>query len=150
MWLDNNLIRYQYGSPDRIHDPSLNIEKPYVDGVSVTYGIPRQHIWTLHGAGNPSVCRLTLTLLSFVGNSYFCDTGNPTVTNTVLILFPDSPLWDGIAECGDAICCAPHSGPWFNTILTAPTTDNIEIRICANEDTDNESNEPLKLVEIRN
>ena len=36
---------YQIGSTDVFGGPPL-INEPYVDGVSVTYGMPRKHIWT--------------------------------------------------------------------------------------------------------
>ena len=153
------ILGYQYMSPDGYNPtyhstPGNEINEPYVDGVSVTYGAPRQHIWTLYGGLQPDsaygCCGSTppSTALSFIENNYFCDTGNPDSNHWQSIIFnPDSPLWDGIAGCGDASCCAPHSGPWFNTTLTAPTTDDIDIRICGDETTNNEDT-PLELVEI--
>ena len=56
-----------------------------------------------------------LTLLPFNENSSFCDTGH--LSNFFYVhfihirIFAESPLWDGISGCGDASCCAPHSGP---------------------------------------
>ena len=91
-------------------------------------------------------CATAINPVSFLENNYFCDTGNPG-TGYNYVLFPDSPLWDGISGCGDASCCAPHSGPWFYTTLTAPTTDDIEIRICGEQGTTDEDT-PLDLVEI--
>ena len=40
---------YQYGTPDAIQkgDNHDNIDSYYVDGISLTRGSPRQHIWTL-------------------------------------------------------------------------------------------------------
>ena len=35
---------YQWGSPDSITDG--NIDSHYVEGISITYGSPRQHLWT--------------------------------------------------------------------------------------------------------
>ena len=140
------IIGYQYGSPDGIANFN-NIEGAYVDGVSVTYGAPHQHIWTLYGAVWPARCCDIINTVSFIENNYFCDTGNPANIGWMNVFFHDSPLWDGIAGCCDASCCAPHSGPWFNTILTAPITDDIEIRICGNNPTDDEDT-PLELVEI--
>ena len=140
------IIGYQYGSTDGFQNDILN--NPYVDGVSITHGTPRQHIWTLSGGHWIGRC-CPSTPPSFVQQNYFCDTGNPPVSQTdwQYILYTNSPLWDGIAGCGDASCCAPQSGPWFNAILTAPTTDDIEIRICGDEGTANEDT-PLELVEI--
>ena len=41
---------YQFGAPDAFNTPRCpgfcTIDKPYVDGVSVTHGSPRMHIWT--------------------------------------------------------------------------------------------------------
>ena len=140
------IIGYQFATPG-ILAPNNNIDEPYVDGVSLTYGAPRQHIWTLYGEIYQAGCCGDYTEPTFVDNNYFCDTGNPHGNFQGYILFPDSPLWDGISGCDDASCCAPHSGPWFNTTLTAPTTDDIEIRICANQPTTDEDT-PLELVEI--
>ena len=140
------IIGYQFATPGLL-PPHNNIDEPYVDGVSVTYGAPRQHIWTLYGEIYQTGCCGDYAEPTFVDNNYFCDTGNPHGNFQGFILFPDSPLWDGISGCDDASCCAPHSGPWFNTTLTAPTTDDIEIRICADESTANEDT-PLELVEI--
>ena len=42
------MIGYQYGLTGGInpHGHTYNISTYYVDGVSLTYGSPRQHIWT--------------------------------------------------------------------------------------------------------
>jgi len=123
------IIGYQFASPDGL-SVSSDINGPYVDGVSVTYSNPRQHIWTLYGAVWESNCCLTTSLPSFVEQNYFCDTGNPSDGGWENIFFTTFPLWDNDANCpSSATCCAPHSGPWFNTTLMAPTTEDIEIRI---------------------
>ena len=46
------VIGYQFESPDAFyHDHALgNINQPYMDGISVTYGSPRTHIWTFAAA----------------------------------------------------------------------------------------------------
>ena len=153
------IVGYQYASPDGYifsHHfitltPGNEINEPYVDGVSVTYGAPRQHIWTLYGGLWPDSCCDTINTvpLSFLENNYFCDTGNPAaIAHWNYVFFHDYPLWDGISGCDDASCCAPHSGPWFNTTLTAPTTDDIEIRICGDQNNYIDEDTPLELVEI--
>ena len=87
------VITIQYGSLNAF-DPYHNfdqrtIDDYYVDGVSITYGNPRQHVWTF--AAHPgddytnpnALCPCSQPSLSvpsppsFVGNSYFCDTGAP-------------------------------------------------------------------------
>ena len=88
------VITIQYGSPDaffpyhRQHQSSIN--DYYVDGVSITYGNPRQHVWTFAGYlsndyASPenvrSCSQPSLNVPSpppFVGNNYFCDTASPT------------------------------------------------------------------------
>ena len=40
------VIGYQFGHTDGFHS-SQTIDMPYVEGVSVTHGSPRSHIWTL-------------------------------------------------------------------------------------------------------
>ena len=89
------VIGYQYYSPNAFSNPgSQTIEGDYVDGVSLTHGSPgaRQHIWTFAAGiweNNPSTfpssscpCADRATALSrvpsFVGNDYFCESGNPT------------------------------------------------------------------------
>ena len=41
---------YQYTSPDAVYESSNhnNLNGEYVDGVSITHGSPRQHVWTVH------------------------------------------------------------------------------------------------------
>ena len=141
------IIGYQYGHPDGLVggvDHYLN--ESYVDGVSVTHGIPHIHIWSLLGEYRSTFCcSASVTVPLFIGDNYFCDTGNPDDVSSGGKLFTDSPLWDGIAGCSGGDCCAPHSGPWFNTTLNAPTTDDIEIRICGNQSGEDT---PLELVDI--
>ena len=88
------VIAIQYGSPDAFYpyhsQSQRGIDDYYVDGVSITYGNPRQHVWTF--AAYPSDDRTYPTALCpcsqpsrnirspphFVGNNYFCDTAAPT------------------------------------------------------------------------
>lgn len=84
---------YQQGSPDGFAsivnaEPSTEtVNGIYVDGVSVTYGNPRTHIWTfavgLHEYGTSSnahncPCDGGAIPPTFVGNNYFCETGDDT------------------------------------------------------------------------
>ena len=155
------IIGYQFATPDGYsssHEyitltPGNEINELYVDGVSVTYGNLRQHIWTLYGAvreGVDGCCAPSPDTQppSFVKQNYFCDTGNPTNKGWSNTFFTTYPLWDNDANCpSNATCCAPHSGPWFNTTLIDATTEDIEIRICGDERTSNEDT-PLELIEI--
>ena len=138
---------YQYGSPEAFspycHNRALTLDGNYVDGVSITHGRPRRHIWTFTGAVDEqraarNTCPCTKTNTSytgvvppFVGNDYFCDTGS---RNRYQLgrFYPDDPLWDG-RGCGPtSSCCNFNSPPWFCKKLPQPTTDDIQVRVCCN------------------
>ena len=88
------IIGYQVGQPQAFYLENTNqqqtIDGPYVDGVSLTYGSPRQHIWSFassldeSSSGNDeSRCTCTDSSRpndtpSFVGSDYFCETGVPS------------------------------------------------------------------------
>ena len=162
------VVGYQYESTDAVYpgnyagepygsviDPSHNdINSYYVDGVSITRGSPRQHVWTLMAALN-EVSNLHLngrfncpcaqgspqnsTLQSFIGNDYFCESGNPTTDGGwQSILYTSDPLWDG-KGCGslEGNCCTSRpSLPWFNKVLGTTTTDYLELRVCGDQSDD--------------
>ena len=150
---------YQHGSPDAGSHfaipltPGNEINQPYLDGVSITYGKPRKHIWSLYGSIDGYRCcsieHINFTRdMNFIGNNSFCDSGNPTYAPWENTLFTEFPLWDGIAGCGSSpTCCAPTSGPWFRTTLTVPTISDIEIRICGDQYTDDEDT-PVELIDV--
>ncbi len=47
-------------------------------------------------------------------------------------IFTDDPLWDG-KGCERTNMCCDRGGPWFCDELSKATTDDIELRICTNE-----------------
>ena len=60
----------------------VSIDGPYVDGVSLTYGSPRQHIWTFAAGQSefsnvndncPCDVTINITIPPFVGGDYFCE-----------------------------------------------------------------------------
>ena len=61
-------------------------------------------------------------------------------------IFNNDPLWDG-QQCEGTCCTGTNSPPWFSVQLPAPTTDTIEVSICADEGTYNEDT-PVQLLEI--
>jgi hypothetical protein len=144
------LIRaYQYGTTDAFttDDHSYTIDGPYVDGVSLTHGNPRQHIWTFAAATSESfsnyICPCTNSRYQasnqppdFIENDYFCDTGATSRPQSTF--YADDPLWDG-AGCGSqSTCCTFNNPPWFYKQLSQPTTDAIEIRVCRSGDSGGE------------
>ena len=149
---------YQYASPDASNyrnGADYEISEPYLDGVSITHGRPRQHIWSFFGAHYDGYCcnaqhLSSVELLDFLGNNSFCDTGNP-VSGRIgwqNELNLDYPLWDGDTQCANnPNCCAPHRGPWFHATLAFPSTNNIEVRVCGDQSTRDEDT-PVGLIEI--
>jgi len=56
-------------------------------------------------------------------------------------------LWDG-EGCGpSSTCCTFNNPPWFCKQLPQTTTDDMEVRICANYPINNEDI-PVELIEI--
>ena len=108
------------------HDGTIN--GPYLDGISVTHGSPRQHIWSFASGfssalfrcpcDNPDRDQAPLPP-SYVGENYFCDNEE------------NGALWDGM-DCTTP-CCIFNSPPWFSMTLPAPTSDAIEVRICSDQ-----------------
>jgi len=155
------VIGYAYTSPDAFPG-SHTIEGPYVDGVSLTHGPPgaRQHVWTF-AAGLLETVHATYSTAScpcvggtaaptFVGNDYFCESGNPGPSFTN-ILYASDPLWDG-QGCGSPPCCELTSppgviAPWFCKQLPQATTDDLEVRICGDAYTLDEDI-PVELIEL--
>ena len=149
---------YQVGTTNAFRQYYQNqgtttINTTYVDGISLTHGNPREHIWTLAAAldRNDNVtgersshcpCRFEENPFEpppFVGEDYFCDAGNEEFMTGETGLQTD-PLWDGT----DCLCC--DNPPWFYRQLPQPTTDDIEMRVCRDEG--NEENIGIQEIEI--
>ena len=167
---------YQWGLTDAVHpritngqvEPNHNdINSYYVDGVSITHGSPRQHVWTfmagqLEASYLPNyedgtfncpcsvVSTQNSTLQSFIGDDYFCESGNPRTDGTILYtMLTSDPLWDG-KGCGilEGNCCTAHpSLPWFNKVLSGITNDYLELRLCGDRATSIE-NSPISFYEL--
>ena len=154
---------YQFGHPQAFHlennDQPQTIDGPYVDGVTLTYGRPRQHIWTFAnaldevGGNDASICSCTdssrpNTTPSFVGNDYFCETGVPQGQSWSSGTFhANDPLWDG-QGCGPtSTCCTFNNPPWFCKQLPQSTDADLEVRLCS-QNSANLENTPIELIEI--
>ena len=89
------VIAYQYATPDAFwsysneqNGATYTLDGYYVDGVSITHGRPRRHIWTFAAAldeqradGAACPCTKTDTTYTgvvppFLGNDYFCRGGS--------------------------------------------------------------------------
>ena len=136
------ITAYQVGPTDDFRVTNEDINSAYVDGVSLTHGTPRQHIWTFAAAGRMDricdPCRSESRPAS-VGSDFFCDTGNPMSKSATSGTFHSAnPLWDGDECVADNECCPTDNPPYFHKTLPQPTTDNIEMRVCRNEGRGNE------------
>ena len=158
------IIGYQDSTPDAFWpfggDPSRTIDDFYVDGVALTYGAnPRKHIWTFAAAvdetsGNDGAkCSCsnsedipTPQIPPWIGNDYFCDSGSEQ-HYSFSVFYADDPLWDG-EGCGpSSTCCSFNNPPWFSKQLSSPTTDDIEMRVCAEINSQND-NVPIEIIEL--
>ena len=153
---------YQVGFTNAFNGMShAGIDSAYVDGVSLTHGLPqRQHIWTfaagLQEVERDSVFSSTCPCSNpsappppaFVRNNYFCESGIPhsDVIFPRKVYFTD-PLWDGDGCEEMNNCCSFNTPPWFHRQFSQPTTDDIEMRVCRNEDATNED-VAIEMVEI--
>ena len=124
---------YEYGHPDGIDGPN-NLNANYVDGISITRGSPRQHVWTLmaglYESSCPCVTGNSGGVRTFMGSNYFCESGNPG-NSWSYTLYTSDPLWDGQGcRSNEAPCC--NTPPWFHRDYgSSSTTDFLEMRICA-------------------
>ena len=140
------IVGWQIGSPVAFYGANSGgqgIDGYYVDGISITYGgPPREHIWSLAGTigetyTSPAyICPCSnnavsgVTVPSFIGNDYFCETGIDYTYSHGLFYEDSDPLWDG-EDCGSiSTCCELNNPPWFCKQLPQPTTEDIEVRIC--------------------
>ena len=158
------VIAYQFGTTDAFGgNRGHSIDSNYVDGVSLTHGSPRSHIWTFAAAldeqahyhvnassycpciNSAEVVRHILTPV-FVNHDYFCDTGGQYIYQE-RILYSANSLWDGVGCGRKSSCCSFNSPPWFYKDLSEDTTDDIEMRVCRDEDSSNEDI-AIEMVEI--
>ena len=131
----------QKGTTDAFHSNVHSIDSVYVDGVSLTSGSPRKHIWTLavgysDGFDSPTNCPCAThpghNPPAFVGNDYYCESGN-TVKAHKMYYYLSDPLWDG-SGCGKSNgCCVSIGMPWFYRKLPVSAAEDFEIRICKDQ-----------------
>ena len=155
------VIGYEQGTPDAVAPgPNHNnLNSYYVDGVSITRGSPREHVWTFmtgfysntpahaNCPCNTNAYQANL-VQSFVGSYYYCESGNPNSFYVFGKIYND-PLWDG-QNCPslEAPCCTSPDLPWFHRDYGNMTSnENLELRVCGDEGWGNEDS-PIELYEI--
>ena len=152
------VIGFQIASPAAVTGrKKIDLDSAYVDGVSLTYGSsPRKHIWTFMAQTQENTywrkktnficpcCNLSTEVIhkAVIGNDFFCESGNPDPGWDAWHyhkMYTDDPLWDG-KDCGsyETECCQVPGIPWFHKVLDNPTTDNLELRVCCDQDTTDE------------
>ena len=99
--LCGKVIGYRYLTTDgNGYHPNRDINLPYIDGISLTHGYPRKHIWTLvSGYKCPCYAYNPNSLPSFVGSNHYCEIG-------CYHWCPSNPLWDGNG-CGGRLVVNP-------------------------------------------
>jgi hypothetical protein len=138
-------LGYAYRSPDAFDTSENGINGLYVDGLSITHGADRKHIWTFaaglsqNGGGsyNCPCANVPGALATFVDNDYFCESGNRGENKVQWYL--DDPLWDGKGCVQEDSCCSRANSPWFCKSLPTETTDYIEVRLCCNQASSDEN-----------
>ena len=135
--------------------PSHSIDAPYLDGVSITVGNPRKHVWS-YGTGYSKVDRHS-TYNSprvvncpcakypgakppiYVQRHYYCESGSTHKPSSFTAFYGSDPLWDG-RGCPDGDdCCSTLGAPWFYRYFTEPESGAVEVRICRDEPYSNEA-----------
>ena len=152
---------YQKWGPDAFEAYSLEkattIDEAYVSGISLTYGSPQKHIWTfaagfteglqdLEWEGDACPCDATgnIPIPSFVGESYFCESGQNSI-GYYRRFHVEDPLWDGKNCSSTSTCCEFNNPPYFTKQLSSSTSEAIEARICHLDKIDDT---PVELLEL--
>ena len=123
------------------HRDQATLDGHYVDGLSVTHGNPRNHIWTFaagsskdnrHHVGRcpclPPPLRGDTSAPPFVGNHHICESGYTGGLSPKWHL--EDPLWDGEGCVQGSTCCDGADRPWFYRDLGTTVTDGVEVRMC--------------------
>ena len=133
----------------RFNCEHCTINDPYIDGISITHGThPRKHIWSLAAAWTeyrdshyralcPCAKGRGTAPPSFVGRNYYCETGQ--YWQRKKMFDDDDPLWDGKGcSSKEEDCCDLPDLPWFCADVSKGTADDVEVRVCADQDKYNE------------
>jgi len=137
---------YQRASTDAFcyrADADMNIDGNYVDGLSITHGSPRQHIWTYavgitesnsrEACSNcPCATYSSTNPPTFVGSHYYCESGTGSSWSNDAYYLSDV-LWDGAGCSTGNTCCSNPNLPWFYHQLNQTIQDDIEVRLCTDQ-----------------
>ena len=138
--ITGRVLAWQYRNPDAFSNPhghqraENNIDGNYVDGISITHGVSpsTEHIWTFAigiAVTNTSIdCnRCNFNKPDFVGSDLSCDYNRQCDDD---MSYCHGPLWDDGDQCvGNAT---------FVRQLPKPTTEDIDMRVCMDQDPEDE------------
>lgn len=145
---------YPFGSLDsfRNSNSTKTLSDNYVDGVSITYGTQATHIWTYVAGSSEDGVNYTQsycpcntnshinTVPAYVGDDYYCEAGPEGNHTSGFEWYTNDTLWDGKMCLGhEGPCCKHSTLPWFIKNLPTPTSATIELRLCTDEDSDEEN-----------
>ena len=146
------IVAYQKGNMDAFYSSadstSESLDTIYVDGISITYGNPRKHVWTYAAGasedGNYSSYNCPCAKYTgpdpptYVADHYYCESALSDRKPVTSGFYTDDPLWDGAGCPSENSCCYNAGLPWFFRQFPTTTTGNIEVRICRDEQFSNE------------
>ena len=111
---------YEKGVPNAFWGYSgggQTIDGHYAEGLLITYGSPRRHIWTYTigryerplntGVNCPCAVGGGPVAPPFVGTNYYCESGGADTDDFNDFTFND-PLWDGLDYGISVDCCANY------------------------------------------
>ena len=119
---------------------SKSIDDCYAEGVSITVGNPRKHVWTyavgLSDDHNNTQYNCPCAATpgpdppAFIGDHYYCESGD-TGTADPNAYYTTDQLWDGDGcHHVNNNCCTNHDMPWFFRQFASPIHDYLEASIC--------------------
>ena len=142
---------YQLGSPAAFSAEYVNshsIDAAYLDGVSITVGNPRKHVWSYavgfsklykrYKHNCPCAKDPGVNPPVYVGDHYYCESGTTGFSPNNAFHGSD-PLWDGCSCPAGDDCCSTLGAPWFYRHFTEPEKGAVEVRICRDEAYSNEA-----------
>ena len=140
------VVGYQKGTTDGFAPSTkrYGINEPYVDGVSITLITDegRKHVWS-YGCGiasniDRSISNCPCSVYpgqappSFVGEHYYCQSGNQGSGHSTDVYYTTYPLWNGTG-CDNIKddCCANVGLPYFYREFPTVQDSDFEVRICS-------------------
>ena len=125
-----------------------DLDANYVDGIAITVGVPRRHVFTFaHGlsdsfeegsAASECPCDGGTAPPAFVGTEYLCEAPRVGELAGTRVFDTDDILFDG-QSIDDPSCVGSfESAPAFRATLGVLTIDAIEVRLMQNQGPEDE------------